>query len=286
MGDEKKTEIKWLNIKMNFLMVIVSLLILFPVVLVIAASFRVQGHLYELNLFKFWTTENYYELLTKTHFLNWMKNTLFLCLMCSFIGLLAAATAGYAFSRFRFRGRTTGLLLLILLQMFPAAMAMVAIFKLLLVLGKSTGGMIGINSFTGLLLVYVGGSIPFNAWLIKSYLDSIPKELEESAYIDGCSPWKTFFKIIFPLMSPILIVVAIFNFILPYADFIFPSIVLMDESKYTLAVGMRAFILNNFSTNWSQFAAASVLGAIPILILFFGMQKYLVEGLTKGAVKG
>lgn len=237
------------------------------------------------------TFENYDKLVNGTKFIIWMKNTLFLCVMCSFLGVLAAATSGYAFSRFRFKGRTTGLLVLVLLQMFPAAMAMVAIFNLLTFLSNAsmslTGfNLIGINSYSGLILVYVGGSIPFNAWLIKSYIDSIPKELEESAYIDGCSPWRTFFTIIFPLMSPILIVVSIFNFITPYADFIFPSIVLMDESKYTLAVGMKAFILNNFSTNWSQFAAASVLGAIPILLIFFGLQKYLVEGLTKGAVKG
>lgn len=286
MESNKQKEIKWLNARMNITMTIISIIILFPIALVVAASFRVQGHLYELNLIKFWTMDNYGELLSKTHFLVWMKNTLFLCTICSFIGLLAAATAGYAFSRFRFAGKKIGLLTLILLQMFPAAMAMVAIFKLLLTLGNVTGGLIGINSFAGLMLVYVGGSIPFNTWLIKSYLDSIPKELEESAYIDGCSPWRTFFTIIFPLLGPILIVVAIFNFITPYADFIFPSIVLMDESKYTLAVGMRAFILNNFSTNWSQFAAASVMGAIPIMALFFGLQKYLVEGLTKGAVKG
>ncbi|MFH1453446.1 MAG: sugar ABC transporter permease [Armatimonadota bacterium] len=272
-------------IALNIVVPVIVLLILVPAVLVLAASFRVQGNIYSLNLFG-WTVENYKELLGTTNFVRWMGNTLFLCVMCSFLGVLAAATAGYAFSRFKFYGKKTGLMVLILLQMFPAAMAMVAIFKILLTLGKATGGAIGINSFTGLILVYVGGSIPFNTWLIKSFLDSIPKEMEESAYIDGCTPWRTFFKIIFPLMSPILIVVSVFNFILPYADFIFPSIVLMDESKYTLAVGMRAFILNNFSTNWAQFAAASVLGAIPILVIFFSLQRYLVEGLTKGAVKG
>jgi maltose/maltodextrin transport system permease protein len=186
----------------------------------------------------------------------------------------------------RFFGRKWGLMTMVIIQMFPAAMAMVAIYKLLLYLSHISGGLVGLNTLPGLILVYAGGGIPFNTWIIKGYLDSLPRELEESAYIDGATQTQTFVKIILPLMMPILAVVTIFNFIGPYADFLFPSIVMTGENNYTLAVGMRSFITGSFSTNWSQFAAASLLGALPILIIFFAFQRFLVEGLTKGALKG
>jgi len=175
---------------------------------------------------------------------------------------------------------------MMLLQMFPAAMAMVAVFRLLQYLGAATGGVLGLNSLLGLSLVYIGAGIPFNTWMIKGYVDALPRELEESATIDGATPTQTFLLVVLPLMGPILAVVAIFNFIAPYSDFIFPSVVMFEESKYTLAVGMQSFISGNFSTNWTLFAAASILGAIPILVLFFALQRFLVEGLTRGALKG
>lgn len=219
-------------------------------------------------------------------FLTWMANTLVLCVCSSLLALVVTVTAGYAFSRMRFAGRKWGLMTMIVIQMFPAAMAMVAIYKLLLCLSNITGGMVGLNTISGLVLVYAGGGIPFNTWIIKGYLDGLPKALEESAYIDGATQTQAFLKVILPLLMPILAVVTIFNFIGPYADFLFPSIVLTGETKFTLAVGMRSFIAGSFATNWSQFAAASIIGALPILVIFFSMQRFLVEGLTKGALKG
>src|SRR5690606_20290043 len=118
------------------------------------------------------------------------------------------------------------------------------------------------------------------------YVDSLPIELEESAYLDGATPWQTFSQIVLPLMGPVLATVAVFNFIGPYSDFVFPSILLFDESQYTLAIGMQGFISGNFSANWSLFAASAVLGSLPILVVFFSLQKFLVQGLTQGAVKG
>jgi len=261
--------------------------ILFPAYWVLAASFKKGGSLFSTELFPTeYTLENYYKLLTKTKFLIWMQNTVVLCVCASLLALVVTVTAGYAFSRMRFPGRKWGLMTMIVIQMFPAAMAMVAIYKLLLYLGKVTGGAVGLNTISGLILVYAGGGIPFNTWIIKGYLDGLPKELEESAYIDGATQTQAFVKVILPLLMPILAVVTIFNFIGPYADFLFPSIVLTGETKFTLAVGMRSFITGSFSTNWTQFAAASILGALPILVIFFSLQKFLVEGLTKGALKG
>ncbi|MFP4497308.1 MAG: sugar ABC transporter permease [Vulcanimicrobiota bacterium] len=280
------------KIKLFFMHVglsITLILVLFPVVWVLAASLRQGGSLFTQQLFPSFsemTLENYHKLFTETKFWIWMKNTLIVCVSATLLALVVTVTAGYAFSRMEFFGRKWGLMTMIIIQMFPAAMAMVAIYKLLLILSKSTGGVVGLNTLPGLILVYAGGGIPFNTWIIKGYLDGLPKELEESAYIDGATRTQAFLQVILPLMMPILAVVTIFNFIGPYADFLFPSIVMTGEDQFTLAVGMRAFISGSFSTNWTQFAAAAIVGALPILVIFFAFQKFLVEGLTKGALKG
>jgi len=264
-------------------------LTILPVILVTIASLRQGSTLVSTDLLPSMgelSLEKYRELLTQTPFLSWMLNTVIVSVLSSVIALVVTALAGYAFSRFRFLGRKNGLMAMMLLQMFPAAMAMVAVFRLLQYLGAITGGVLGLNSLLGLSLVYIGAGIPFNTWMIKGYVDALPRELEESATIDGATPTQTFLQVVLPLMGPILAVVAIFNFIAPYSDFIFPSVVMFEESRYTLAVGMQSFISGNFSTNWTLFAAASILGAIPILVLFFALQRFLVEGLTRGALKG
>lgn len=264
------------------------LLSLLPALLVLLASFR-SGNALLGSLSTFWsefTFNNYNRLWNNTDFKLWLANSLIVSAVASLVALTVTTLAGYAFSRFRFAGRKSGLLIMILLQMFPAGMAMVAVFRLLQVLGHLSGGWIGLNSLLGLALVYIGGGIPFNTWMIKGYIDSLPKELEESAYLDGATPHQTFRQVILPLLGPILAVVAVFNFITPYSDFIFPSVLMSEGSRYTLAVGMQGFISGNFSANWALFAAASILGSLPILVLFFSIQRFLVQGLTQGAVKG
>lgn len=258
------------------------LCVLMPAILVFFASINRNATLVSRNLIpplSDWTLDNYWNLLGKTDFLTWMGNTLLVSFISTAIALVVTTLSGYAFSRFRFYGRKNGLLVMILLQMFPAAMSMVAVFRLLTYFGM-------LNSLPGLALVYIGAGIPFNSWMIKGYVDSLPRELEEAAMIDGATPTQTFWQVILPLMGPVLTVVAVFNFIAPYSDFIFPSVLLFDESRYTLATGMQTFVSGNFSTNWTLFAAASMLGSLPILVMFLGLQRFLVQGLTQGAVKG
>lgn len=270
-------------------LIVLLVLTLAPAFFVVLAALRKDGSLVSTEIIPAWadlTLNNFSRLLEETPFLQWMKNTLFVATLSTVIAVSVTTLAGYAFSRFRFYGRKNGLLFMILLQMFPAAMSMVAIFHLLQTLGPWTGGVVGLNSLFGLSLVYIGGGIPFNSWIIKGYVDSLPIELEESAYLDGATPWQTFSKVVLPLMGPVLATVAVFNFIGPYSDFVFPSVLLFNEDQYTLAIGMQGFISGNFSANWSLFAASAVLGSLPILVVFFSLQRFLVQGLTQGAVKG
>ncbi|MDQ7826767.1 MAG: sugar ABC transporter permease [Candidatus Eremiobacteraeota bacterium] len=275
------------TVKTHGILVILTVLVLTPVFWIVNTSLQEGGNLFsgqQLNLMGL-TVSNYRKLIEHSDFFLWIKNSFIVCASSTLFSLIFTCTAGYAFSRFTFPGKKKGLMFMIIIQMFPAMMAMVALYNLLDVFDKFTGGIVGFN-LLGLVLIYTGGNIPFNSWLIKGYLDSIPRELEESAYIDGASKWQTFTMIVLPLMGPIMAVIGIFSFIGAYNDFLIPSIVLQDSSQYTLAVGLRGFISGKFSTEWAQFAAASVLGALPILIVFLALQRFLVEGLTKGALKG
>lgn len=268
-------------------LIIITGIILMPVFWILIASLREVGNLFSgqsIHL-KDLTFINYKSLIVKSDFFLWVKNSFIVCSISTIIALCLTCTAGYAYSRFNFAGKKYGLMFMIIIQMFPAMMAMVALYNLLNFFDTWTNGLIGFN-LLGLILIYTGGGIPFNTWLIKGYLDSLPRELEESAYIDGATEWQTFIKVVLPLMGPIMAVIGIFTFIGAYNDFLIPSIVLQDSSQYTLAVGLRSFISERFGTNWTQFAAASVLGALPILIVFLALQRFLVEGLTKGALKG
>lgn len=227
------------------------------------------------------TFEHYKWLFTnpRSDYLLWYKNSIIVAIANALGSVIITSLIAYAFSRYEFFGRKYGLYMFLLLQMFPALMGMVAIYILLNTIGLT-------DSLFGLLLVYLGGQIPFNAWLVKGYLDTIPKELDESAKIDGASHLRVFWSIILPLAKPILAVVALFNFMAPFMDFLLPKIVLTSPEKYTLALGLFNFINDQFSTNFTRFAAGAILIALPIAVVFLFLQRFLISGLTAGGTKG
>nr|MBC7243864.1 sugar ABC transporter permease [Chloroflexota bacterium] len=263
----------------RLVLILACLLTIFPLLWVVTSSFNVGASLYSSTLIpRKITLMNYVNLFRKTSFATWMKNSAVACIGGSLLALSLTVTMAYAFSRFRFWGRRYGLLILVLIQMLPSAAVIVAIFRILQALRL-------LNTFLGLILVYGGITIPFNAWLMRGYFDSIPRELEESAYIDGATHWQAFVRIAMPLAMPMVAVTFMFNLITFYNDYILASIVLTGKQNYTVALGLR-FFQAPYASNWTMFAAASILGSVPIAIIFYSLQRFLVEGLTKGALKG
>jgi arabinogalactan oligomer/maltooligosaccharide transport system permease protein len=216
---------------------------------------------------------------------NWYVNTMIVALIAGFFTVLIAAGAAYAFSRFRFKGRKVGLMFLLLVQMFPAFLALTAIYIIMVNIGDVFPP-IGLDTLPGLILVYLGGAMGVNAWLIKGFFDTIPIEIDESAKVDGATHGQVFWGIILPLAVPVLAVVGLLSFIGTINEFIIASALIQTPTTKTLAVGLQGFIANSYSENWGPFAAGALLAAIPVVILFIVLQKFIVGGLTAGSVKG
>ena len=255
------------------------LVVLFPVFAVVSASMA-KGEVFTQTTLipSAWTLENYAKVLTETNFLIWVKNSLIICVVVSVIQLLLTVPMAFAFSRLKFWGRKNGLMMLLLLQMFPAAMSLPAILALAYRLD-------GMDHIITLIIIQAGAGA-FNVWLLKGAIDGIPKELTEAAYVDGASTFQTFTMIILPLLRNMLLVIFLFTFIGAYSEFIFASALLKSPESLTLAVGMQQFITNNFSANWTQYSAAAIMASIPIVAFATIAQKYMAKGLTAGSVKG
>ena len=255
------------------------LVLLFPVFAVVSASMAKGEVFTQTSLIpSAWTLENYAKVLTETNFLIWVKNSLIICVVVSVIQLLLTVPMAFAFSRLKFWGRKKGLMMLLLLQMFPTTMSLPAILALAYRLD-------GMDHIITLIIISAGASA-FNIWLLKGAIDGIPKELTEAAYVDGASTFKTFTMIILPLLRNMLLVIFLFTFIGAYSEFIFASALLKSPESLTLAVGMQQFITNNFSANWTQYSAAAIMASIPIVAFATIAQKYMAKGLTAGSVKG
>ena len=218
-------------------------------------------------------------------FALWIWNSIKVAGVSSIVIVALTALAGYSFSRFRYRFRRQALLTILLIQLFPNVLAIVSLFLLLQLIG-SIFPSFGLNSHGGLILVYAGGALGFNTWLMKGYFDTIPRSLDESALIDGASRLQILWYVLMPLIRPVLVVIVLLTFIGTYSDFILARTLLKSADQYTFAVGLTFFIRGNYQSEWGAFAAAALIGAIPIVLLFFVLQRQLVSGLTTGAVKG
>lgn len=263
----------------RIIVILLTIIILFPFVYVLLTSFKLGQSFYTSSIFpKEFTLQNYKKLFSETNFLIWMKNSVIMGISAAIISVIITMFGGYAFSRLRFPGKKYSILLLLIIQMLPTSVAMVAYFRMLQFFGL-------LNTLTGLILILGCGNAAFGIWIMRNYLISIPRDLDEAAYIDGASHWQTFWKIIFPLMFPILATQFILTFIGIYNEYMLSVLLLFDPKKYPLGVGVKSFLSGNYSVNWTIFCAASIIGSLPIMIIFLLLQKYITEGLTRGAVK-
>ena len=216
---------------------------------------------------------------------SWYVNTLVISGAIAIFSVFFGALAAYAFARFRFKGRRRGMLSLLLIQMFPTFLAVVAIYLIVLRVGEVFPAF-GLDTRTSVILVGLGGALGINTWLMKGFLDSIPDSLDESARVDGATPGQVFWGIILPLAAPVLAVVGLLSYIFSINEFIIASRLLQSTDKFTLPVGLYGFINDKYAQQWGPFCAGVVLAAIPVVVLFFFLQRFITEGLTRGAVKG
>ncbi|OLO26581.1 sugar ABC transporter permease [Priestia megaterium] len=259
-----------------------SIVVIYPILWIIGSSLNPGDSLSNSSMFpKHATLAHYKELLDlkNSYYVRWYWNTLKISIITMVLSVAMVGLMGYSYSRYQFVGRKNSLMLFLILQMVPQFSALIAIYVLAYLSGL-------LDTHLALILIYVGGLLPMNTWLAKGYFDTIPKELDESARMDGAGHFRIFYQIILPLAKPILAVIALFSFITPFTDFILATILLRSEEKYTLAVGLYRMISGQLGNSFTGFAAGAVLIAIPISLLFLSLQKYFVSGLTAGGTKG
>lgn len=260
---------------------VIIVAVLFPAWSIVVASLQ-KGGIFTNSLVpdpNLFTLDNYKWLLTspQSRYPIWIRNTVLMGAAVGFIQVSVTVTSSYAFSRLRFWGRKNGIRFLLLMQMMPSFVSLTAIQYVLFKLDMA-------NLF-GFMLVMTGASA-WNIWLIKGFMDGLPRDMDEAAKVDGCTDWQVFYKIILPLSRPMLAVMFLFTFMGIFGEFIMSSVLLRAPGDYLLSQGLRTFSTNAFSTNWGRLAAAVVLTSAPIGIVWGFMQKYVESGLTRGAVKG
>lgn len=269
--------------------VVMLVVAVFPLLFILSASLNPTGSVSDTNsLFRSVSLANFRQLFDDPQhpFLAWFVNTQVIAVSTAVVTVFLGALAAYAFSRYRFRGRETGLVGLLLVQMFPQLLAYIALFLLLSSIAQAFPA-IGLGSRLGLMLVYLGGALGVNTWLLKGFFDTVPRDLDESAYIDGATHAQIFFRILLPLVTPILVVVGLLSYVATTNELVLARVLLGDDvEKQTLTVGLFGFISQQFSQNWGVFAAGAIIGALPLILLFQFLQRYIVSGLLAGSVKG
>jgi arabinogalactan oligomer/maltooligosaccharide transport system permease protein len=262
----------------------VTLLTLFPIFWIVATSLNVGNSFATGFLPDRYTLSHYADVWQHTDFRIWVRNTIIVGAITGALEVAVIILIAYSFSRFRFKGRRWGLVLLVAMQLFPAVMALSADYYLVNWISENWFPIS--DNWIGLIVIYVGGSIPFNAWLFKGYIDTLPYDLEESAYIDGAGRFVAFWKVIMPLCRPMMAFIFIQGFLACANEFLLVSVLITDASRKTFSMGLFDFAMGNFTTDWTDFAAAAVMGSVPWVIIFLIAQRWFVSGLAGGAVKG
>jgi ABC-type maltose transport system permease subunit len=258
-----------------------------PFFWIITTSFNPAKSLLGASLFpKSFTAGNYHDLLTNPglSFGKWMLNSFKVSVISVFFIVLLTCVSAYALSRFRFAGKRGVMMGIMLMNIFPGILAMVAIYVMMQQFGNYLP-FLGLNTHGGLICVYVAGSMSINVLMVKSYIDTIAVELDESAIIEGATYWQVFWKIIFPVIKPMVITIAVLAFMSTYGDFVIANLLLKGNDKVTVMAGIYQFTQQRFDTNWGIITAGTILAAIPVIVLFFLSQKYILNGLMTGAVK-
>jgi arabinogalactan oligomer/maltooligosaccharide transport system permease protein len=270
-----------------FLAFVYTVLVLFvviavyPILQVLSISLRPEATLLSSSLAiipENATWDNYIELLTQRPFLTWMWNSFFVTFVVVATGVVLASTAGYAFSRYRFPGRKSGLLSLLITQMFPATMLLLPLFIMMAKLNL-------INSYLALIVIYSSTALPFCIWQMKGYYDTIPVSLEEAARIDGLGRFGSFYRVILPLAAPALVITALFSFMAAWTEYVVAAQIVYSEDMFTLPIGLKMFQAN-MSTEWGLYAAGALIVSLPVIVLFIVLSRWLIGGLTLGSVKG
>ncbi|MFG3340259.1 sugar ABC transporter permease [Glycomyces sp. NPDC048151] len=258
----------------------VAVIVVFPLMWVVGSSFGPGGGLANAGpLPEDATFDNYIELFTRTDYGRWYLNSLYVAVLNMVGSVALSALCGWVFARIRFRGRKASMLGILILQMFPSFLTAIAVYMLFLNFGL-------LDSLTGLALVSIAASLPYNTWLMKGYTDNLPASLDEAAALDGAGRLTIFRKIVLPLMRPMLTFVAITSFTAPWMDFILPRLLLQSSDKQTVAIGLFQLITDQYANDFTTFAAGAVVLAVPITILYIVLQRHLVTGAMAGAEKG
>lgn len=225
------------------------------------------------------TLDNFKNVITDVRILTYLKNSLFVSFVSSFLATFVSALAGYSFAKFRYRGRSTVMTIFMLAQAFPQAILLLTIYIMMMKLGM-------LDNYLSIVMSYVVFTLPVGTWTMKSYFDQIPDALIESAKVDGAGHIRTMVQIVFPLAVPGMISIAIYGFVWSWNDLLYSLTLVTDPSKRTLAPGLVLTYLGEFQNNWANMMAAAIVVSIPVTVIFIFLQRYFIQGLTSGAIKG
>ncbi|OPF77851.1 ABC transporter permease [Streptomyces antioxidans] len=265
------------SVGLHTTLIVASAVAVFPPLWLLITSFKPKSEAFSTDVVKDPTLRNYQHVLGDTEFLTWFGNSLFIVVITTLLGVFVAATTGYAVSRFRFPGMRPLMWLLLITQMFPVAILIVPLYNIMSTLGW-------LNQPISLIVTYLTVAVPFCAWMMKGFFDTIPVEIDESGRVDGLNPFGTFWRLVVPLAKPGLAVTAFYTFITAWAEVAYASAFMTGEENLTLAAGLQTFV-NQYTSDWGSMTAAAVMIAIPAALVFSWAQRHLVAGLTAGATK-